>query len=118
MSERYLYQLVKEKERTWALEVGEEGVVCPIMVEELNRKGEMQIEMVCDERDEFLEIGDVVRGLGLKIVKGVMERRKGQIWAQFIVEAKPQVTRIQVLYSLVELFQHHDTKHDDLLLLL
>ncbi|CAH8255821.1 unnamed protein product [Arabidopsis lyrata] len=118
LKEPYEPKLVKEKERTWALEVGEGGVVCPIMVEELNRKGEMQIEMVCDERDEFLEIGDVVRGLGLKIVKGVMERRKGQTWAQFIVEAKPQVTRIQVLYSLVELFQHHDTKHDDLLLLL
>ncbi|CAL9237400.1 unnamed protein product [Arabidopsis halleri] len=116
LKEPYEPKLVKEKERTWALEVGEEGVVCPIMVEELNRKGEMQIEMVCEEREEFLEIGEVVRGLGLKIVKGVMERRKGQIWAQFIVEAKPQVTRIQVLYSLVELFQHHHTKQDDFLL--
>lgn len=74
----------------------------------------MQIEMVCEEREEFLEIGQVVRGLGLKILKGVMETRKGQIWAHFIVQAKPQVTRIQVLYSLVQLFQHH-TKHDDLL---
>ncbi|CAA0314975.1 unnamed protein product [Arabidopsis thaliana] len=114
LKQPYESKLVKEKERTWALEVGEEGVVCPIMVEELNREGEMQIEMVCEEREEFLEIGQVVRGLGLKILKGVMETRKGQIWAHFIVQAKPQVTRIQVLYSLVQLFQHH-TKHDDLL---
>ncbi|XP_023642850.1 transcription factor bHLH157 isoform X1 [Capsella rubella] len=113
------YESKLVKERTWALEVGdddEEAVVCPIIVEELNRQGEMQIEMVCEERGEFLEIGEVVRGLGLKILKGVMETRKGQIWAHLIVQANPQVTRLQVFYSLVQLFQHHHTKHDDLLL--
>lgn len=108
-----IYQLVKEKERTWALEVGDdEAVVCPIIVEDLNTHGEMQIEMVCEESGEFLEMGDVVRGLGLKILKGVMETRKGQIWAHLIVQANPQVTRLQVFYSLVQLFQHNNTKHD------
>ncbi|XP_010430608.1 PREDICTED: transcription factor bHLH157 isoform X2 [Camelina sativa] len=111
LKQPYESKLVKEKERTWAVEVGdddeEEAVVCPIIVEDMNRQGEMQIEMVCEERGEFLEIGDVVRGLGLKILKGVMETRKGQIWAHMIVQANnPQVTRHQVFYSLVELFQH------------
>lgn len=109
-----MIQLVKEKERTWAVEVGEEEeVVCPIIVEDLNTQGQMQIEMVCEESGEFLEIADVVRGLGLNILKGVMETRLGQIWAHFIVQANPQVTRLQVFCSLVHLF-HHTRKHHHL----
>lgn len=42
--------------------------------------------MVCEERGSFLEIADVVRGLGLTILKGVMESRNDKIWAYFTVE--------------------------------
>ncbi|KAL1189511.1 Transcription factor [Cardamine amara subsp. amara] len=112
LKQPYEPKLVKEKERTWAVVVGEEEVVCPIIVEDLNTKGQMQIEMVCEESGEFLEIADVVRGLGLNILKGVMETRLGQIWAHFIVQANPQVTRLQVFCSLVHLFHH--TKHHNL----
>ncbi|ESQ28882.1 hypothetical protein EUTSA_v10023398mg [Eutrema salsugineum] len=111
LKQPYEPKLVKENERTWALEVGEdESVVCPIIVEDLKPQGQMQIEMVCEETGErFLEIADVVRNLGLNILKGVMETRQGQIWAHFIVEAKPHVTRLQLLCSLVHLFQQHSS---------
>lgn len=107
LKQPYEPKLVKEKERTWALEVGDddESVVCPIIVEDLKPQGQMQIEMVCQENgDEFLEIANVVRGLGLNILKGVMETRHGKIWAHLIVEAKPHITRLQLFYSLVHLF--------------
>ena len=105
---------MKEKERTWALEVGDddESVVCPIIVEDLKPQGQMQIEMVCQENgDKFLEIAHVVRGLGLNILKGVMETTQGRIWAHLIVEAKPHITRLQLFYSLVHLFQQQNPPH-------
>ncbi|CAH8337250.1 unnamed protein product [Eruca vesicaria subsp. sativa] len=113
LKQPYESKLVKEKERTWALEVGDdESVVCPIIVEDLKTQGQMQIEMVCQESgDEFLEIAHVVRGLGLNILKGVMERRQGRIWAHLIVESKPHVTRLQLFYSLVHLFQQQNPPH-------
>ncbi|KFK32958.1 hypothetical protein AALP_AA6G311800 [Arabis alpina] len=112
LKQPYEPKLVKEKERTWALEVNDESssVVCPIIVEDLKSQGQMEIEMLCEENGQFLEITDVIKGLGLNILKGVMERRQGKIWSHFIVEAKPQVTRIQVFWSLVQLFQQ---KHTD-----
>ncbi|XP_010533556.1 PREDICTED: transcription factor bHLH157-like isoform X2 [Tarenaya hassleriana] len=90
---------------TWAFEVGDESVVCPIIVEDLNRPGQMLIEMLCEEEGRFLEIADAVKGFGLNVLKGVMERRDGRIWAHFIVEAKGEVTRLQVFWSLVQLLQ-------------
>lgn len=42
--------------------------------------------MLCEERGVFLEIADIIRGLGLTILKGVMETRNDKIWAQFAVE--------------------------------
>ena len=48
--------------------------------------------MLCEERGLFLEIADIIRGLGLTILKGVMETRNDKIWAQFAVE----VTHIQI----------------------
>lgn len=42
--------------------------------------------MLCEERGFFLEIADLIRGLGLTILKGVMEARNGKIWARFAVE--------------------------------
>lgn len=45
-------------------------------------------QMVCEDRGLFLEIADLIKGLGLTILKGVMEARKNKIWAHFAVEVK------------------------------
>lgn len=42
--------------------------------------------MLCEHRGFFLEIADIIRGLGLTILKGVMEVRNDKIWARFAVE--------------------------------
>lgn len=42
--------------------------------------------MLCEEQGFFLEIADLIRGLGLTILKGVMEARNDKIWARFAVE--------------------------------
>ena len=42
--------------------------------------------MLCEERGLFLEIADIIRGLGLTILKGIMETRNEKIWARFAVE--------------------------------
>ncbi|KAJ7948064.1 Transcription factor LHW [Quillaja saponaria] len=71
---------------TWAYEVGSQSMACPIVVEDLNPPRQMQVEMLCEERGFFLEIADLIRGLGLTILKGVMESRNDKIWARFAVE--------------------------------
>lgn len=101
---------------TWAFEVGNQSMVCPIIVEDLNPPRQMLVEviefiivfyhfpwtlsntcsrltrimmslqMLCEERGLFLEIADLIRGLGLTILKGVMESREDKIWARFAVE--------------------------------
>lgn len=42
--------------------------------------------MMCEETGLFLEIADIIRGLGLTILKGFMETRNDKIWARFAVE--------------------------------
>ncbi|KAL0908346.1 hypothetical protein M5K25_022835 [Dendrobium thyrsiflorum] len=86
---------------TWAFEVGSQPMTCPIIVEDLNPPREMLVEMLCEERGVFLEIADLIRGLGLTILKGVMEARKNKIWARFAVEANRDVTRMEIFLSLV-----------------
>ncbi|XP_011627129.1 transcription factor LHW isoform X2 [Amborella trichopoda] len=71
---------------TWAFDVGSQPMICPIIVENLNAPRHMLVEMLCDERGFFLEIADIIRGLGLTIVKGVMEACNNKIWARFAVE--------------------------------
>ncbi|GFZ17741.1 hypothetical protein Acr_26g0010110 [Actinidia rufa] len=72
--------------RTWAFEVGSQSMVCPIIVEDLNAPRQMLVEMMCEERGLFLEIADIIRGLGLTILQGVMETQNDKIWARFVVE--------------------------------
>ncbi|PSS03113.1 Transcription factor LHW like [Actinidia chinensis var. chinensis] len=99
--------------RTWAYEVGSQSMVCPIIVEDLNPiivqdlnpPRQMLVEMLCEERGLFLEIADIIRGLGLTILKGVMETRNDKIWAQFAVEANRDVTRMEIFVSLVHLLE-------------
>ncbi|KAJ1440761.1 hypothetical protein SESBI_01835 [Sesbania bispinosa] len=90
---------------TWAYEVGSQSMVCPIIVEDLNHPRQMLVEMLCEERGFFLEIADLIRGLGLTILKGVMESRNDKIWARFAVEANRDVTRMEIFMSLVRLLE-------------
>ncbi|GLT48657.1 hypothetical protein SLA2020_222670 [Shorea laevis] len=88
---------------TWAFEVGSPSMVCPIIVEDLNPPRQMLVEMICEDRGFFLEIADLIRGMGLTILKGVMETRHDKIWARFAVEASRDVTRMEIFMSLVHL---------------
>ncbi|CAN1139026.1 Transcription factor bHLH157 [Linum perenne] len=88
---------------TWALEVGEETVVCPVIVKDLVPPGLMLIEILCKDQGYFLEIAEAVRGLGLSILKGVMKAQDDKVWARFVVEASSSMTRTDVLWSLVPL---------------
>ncbi|XP_058779662.1 transcription factor LHW-like [Vicia villosa] len=90
---------------TWAYEVGSQSMVCPIIVEDLNTPRQMLVEMLCEERGFFLEIADLIRGLGLTILKGVMEAHNDKIWARFVVEANRDVTRMEIFMSLVRLLE-------------
>ncbi|KAK9076630.1 hypothetical protein SSX86_004964 [Deinandra increscens subsp. villosa] len=92
---------------TWACEVGQQTMICPLVVEDLSTPGQMLIEMICEEQGFFLEIVDIIRGFGLTILKGVMESREEKIWARFIVEAegKRHVTRHEIFAALVQLLQ-------------
>ncbi|XP_059627795.1 transcription factor LHW [Cornus florida] len=108
---------------TWAYEVGSQSMVCPIIVEDLNPPRQMLVEMLCEERGLFLEIADIIRGLGLTILKGVMETRNDKIWARFAVEANRDVTRMEIFISLVRLLEQtikcsavNDIDHDNMML--
>ncbi|CAI0408836.1 unnamed protein product [Linum tenue] len=88
---------------TWALEVGDETVVCPVIVKDLVPPGLMLVEILCKDQGYFLEIAEAVRGFGLNILKGVMEAQDDKIWARFVIEASSSMTRADVLWSLVPL---------------
>ncbi|KAJ4810943.1 Transcription factor-related family protein [Rhynchospora pubera] len=90
---------------TWAFEVGTQSMTCPIIVEDLSSPRQMLVEMLCKERGIFLEIADQIRGLGLTILKGVMEVRKDKVWARFAVEANKDVTRMEIFLALVHLLE-------------
>ncbi|KAI4386146.1 hypothetical protein MLD38_004105 [Melastoma candidum] len=90
---------------TWAFEVGTKSMMCPLIVEDLNPPRQMLVEMLCQERGLFLEIADAIRGMGLTILKGVMETRDDKIRAQFAVEANRDVTRMEIFMSLIHLLE-------------
>ncbi|KAK9059359.1 hypothetical protein SSX86_021979 [Deinandra increscens subsp. villosa] len=92
---------------TWACELGNQTMVCPLMVEDLGAHGQMLIEMLYEEKGLFLEIADMIRRFGLIILKGVMEDRGDYIWARFIVEPEvnKRVTRHEIFTTLVQFLQ-------------
>ncbi|XP_030520834.2 transcription factor LHW-like [Rhodamnia argentea] len=102
---RFLLKDNFERGATWAYEIGSESMVHPIIVEDLNPPRQMIVEMLCEEQGFFLEIADMIRGLGLTILKGVMETRNDKIWARFAVEADRDVTRVEIFMSLVRLLE-------------
>ncbi|XP_062202865.1 transcription factor LHW-like isoform X2 [Phragmites australis] len=90
---------------TWAFDVGSQSMTCPIIVEDLDRPRQMLVEMLCEDRGIFLEIADFIKGLGLTILRGVMEARKNKIWARFTVEANRDMTRMEIFLSLMRLLE-------------
>uniref|UniRef100_A0A804MK24 BHLH domain-containing protein n=2 Tax=Zea mays TaxID=4577 RepID=A0A804MK24_MAIZE len=82
---------------TWAFDVGSQSMTCPIIVEDLDRPRQMLVEMLCEDRGIFLEIADFIKGLGLTILRGVMETRKSKIWARFTVEVIQLNLKISIL---------------------
>ncbi|KAG6510799.1 transcription factor LHW-like isoform X1 [Zingiber officinale] len=87
---------------TWALDVGTQPITCPIVVEDLNPPRQLLVEMLCEQGCSFLEIADFIRGLGLTILKGVMETHKNHAWARFAVEANRDVTRMEIFLALMQ----------------
>ncbi|KAJ6691620.1 TRANSCRIPTION FACTOR LHW [Salix purpurea] len=85
-----------------AFEVGSRSMVSPIIVEDLNPPSQMLVEMLCAEQGFFLEIANSIRGLGLTILKGVMEAQNDNMWARFAVEANRDITRMEIFMSLVQ----------------
>lgn len=98
---------------TWAYEVGSQAKMCPIIVEDLHSPHQFLVEMLCEERGFFLEIADVIRGMGLTILKGVIEKRNDKIWAHFAVEANREITRMEIFLSLVHLLEN-TTKNNNI----
>ncbi|KAK4421481.1 Transcription factor LHW [Sesamum alatum] len=90
---------------TWACEVVDQTMVCPLIVKDLSTNGQMLIEILCEEQGLFLEIADTIRGFGFIILKGVMEANEDKIWARFVIEAKEEqhTTRHEIFYSLIQL---------------
>ncbi|KAG6678764.1 hypothetical protein I3843_14G094500 [Carya illinoinensis] len=92
---------------TWAYEVGSQSMACPITVEDLNQPHQMLVEMLFEERGFFLEIAEIIRGLGLTILKGVMEARSDKIWACFAVETNRDIARMEIFLPLVQLLEQN-----------
>ncbi|KAJ8771836.1 hypothetical protein K2173_027013 [Erythroxylum novogranatense] len=62
-------------------------------------------KMLCEENGFFLEIADLIRGLELTILRGVMKAQNDKIWARFAVEANKDITRMEIFLSLVRLLE-------------
>ncbi|KAG8641759.1 transcription factor bHLH155 isoform X3 [Manihot esculenta] len=96
-----------EKGSSWAVEVGGHLKVSSIVVENLNKNGQMLVEMLCEECSHFLEIAEAVRSLGLTILKGITEVHGEKIWICFMVEGQDNrvIHRMDILWSLVQILQ-------------
>uniref|UniRef100_A0A7N0TQW7 BHLH domain-containing protein n=1 Tax=Kalanchoe fedtschenkoi TaxID=63787 RepID=A0A7N0TQW7_KALFE len=92
---------------TWAFELCDQALICPIKVEDVGVPGQMLIEMLCDDGGSFLEMADTIRSFGLCILNGSMVDRNDKTWAHFVVEAEAtrSVTRVDVFWSLAQHLQ-------------
>ncbi|KAF6161163.1 hypothetical protein GIB67_007804 [Kingdonia uniflora] len=90
---------------SWAVEVGSQFGLCPIVVKDLDHQGHMLIEMICEKHSLFLEIAQVIRNSKLTILKGVMEDRSDEMWAHFIVENRDQIQFRGSLDKLLKWYQ-------------
>lgn len=87
---------------SWAVDLGSQDKRYPIVVKDLSQPRQMLVEMMCEESDLFLEIADIIRSLGLTILRGVMESHSDKFWAKFVVEANRDIERVDVLVSLIQ----------------
>ncbi|XP_068323497.1 transcription factor bHLH155-like isoform X2 [Pyrus communis] len=96
-----------ERGSSWAVEVGGNLKVCSIIVENLNKNGQMVVELMCEECSHFLEIAEAIRCSGLTILKGVTEARGDKTWIYFVVEGQNNrsIHRMDILWSLVQILQ-------------
>ncbi|XP_058197098.1 transcription factor bHLH155-like isoform X2 [Rhododendron vialii] len=96
---------------TWAVEVGSVVTVCPIMVENINKSGQMLIEMLCEECSHFLGISEAIRSLGLTILEGATEACDKKTLMCFVVEGQNNrsMHRMDILWSLVQILQSKTT---------
>ncbi|XP_041003807.1 transcription factor bHLH155-like isoform X2 [Juglans microcarpa x Juglans regia] len=92
---------------SWAVEVGGHLKVCSIIVENLNKSGQMLVEMLCEDCSHFLEIAETIRSLGLTILKGATEAEGEKTWICFVVEGQNNrsIHRMDILWSLVQILQ-------------
>ncbi|XP_022953791.1 transcription factor bHLH155-like isoform X1 [Cucurbita moschata] len=96
---------------SWAVEVGGQLKVCSIIVENLNKNGQILVEMLCEECSHFLEIAEAIRSLGLTILKGITEAHGDKTWICFVVEGENNrnIHRMDILWSLVQILQRSNT---------
>ncbi|KAJ4822109.1 hypothetical protein Tsubulata_002831 [Turnera subulata] len=96
-----------EQGSSWAVEVGGHLKVSSIIVENLNKSGQMLVEMLCEECSHFLEIAEAIRTLGMTILKGITEAHGEKTWICFVVEGQNNrvLHRMDVLWSLVQILQ-------------
>nr|GMD71108.1 transcription factor EMB1444-like isoform X2 [Ipomoea batatas] len=94
-----------EQGSSWAVEVGSNMKVCPIIVENLNMNGQMLVEMLLKDCSHFLEIAEAIRSLGLTILKGVAEACGEKTRMCFVVEGQNNqpMHRMDILWSLMQL---------------
>ncbi|KAK4396203.1 Transcription factor LHW [Sesamum angolense] len=59
--------------KSWAVELGTEQQLCPIVVKDLEHSGHMLIEMLCPDHGRFLEIADAIHRLQLTILQDVRQ---------------------------------------------
>ncbi|XP_039793150.1 transcription factor EMB1444-like isoform X1 [Panicum virgatum] len=76
---------------------------CPLRVEELDQPGHLLIKMLCEDYEVFLEMAHVLKGLDLRILKGVLEHRSAKLWASFVIEASGGLSQMQILCPLMHL---------------
>ncbi|XP_034915014.1 transcription factor bHLH155 [Populus alba] len=100
-----------EQGSSWAVEVGGHLKVSSIIVENLNKNGQMLVEMLCEECNDFLEIAEAIRSLGLTILKGITEVHGEKTWICFVVEGQNNrsMHRMDILWSLVQILQPKTT---------
>ncbi|KAI3741932.1 hypothetical protein L1987_59611 [Smallanthus sonchifolius] len=97
----------QEQGSSWAMEVGNDLKVFPIIVENIGTDGQMLVEMLCDESVHFLEITEAIRSMGLTILKGAMDAYGDKTWMCFIVEGENNrsMHRMDILWSLVQILE-------------
>lgn len=100
-----------EQGSSWAVEVGSHLKVCSVVVENLNKNGQMLVEMLCEDCSHFLEITEAIRSLGLTILKGVTEAHGEKTWICFVVEGQNNriMHRMDILWPLVQVLQSKST---------